>query len=362
VVYHAAQPYESNAWIVTDHESVAPIAWLAFALHQFRMPGFFMLSGFLGALAYRKYGAGAFLSRRLVRLGVPLLTGLLVINVAQSALIAWLQTTHCSHNGPCSIRTSHTQLSVSHLWFLIYLLAFVVALPAAVEFLRRCIAQLPWRSKPRSAADSRASTGWVPPVAGGLATLVLFGAALHAIAHWAPVLYQLWWGFLVPYDALQMFGWFALGMACGVDTRQADAWFRNRLPLRPALASVVVGLTICVLLTHFTETAGSLLNLGAEAAETAGIGMLLFGAVHLLGGLYEASPEFFSKVSDASYTIYLVHHPIVIALAGLLLDVKISPYLKFGLIVTVTSSTSYLFHTLFVARFKWTRLLFNGAR
>ena len=48
--------------------------------------------------------------------------------------------------------------------------------------------------------------------------------------------------------------------------------------------------------------------------------------------------------------------------AGALLDVKISPYLKFGLIVTVTSSTSYLFHTLFVARFKWTRFLFNGAR
>lgn len=322
-----------------------------------------MLSGFLGALAYRKYGARAFVSRRLIRLGVPLLTGLLVINVAQSALIAWLQKTHCFNGLPCSIRTSHTLLSVSHLWFLIYLLVFVATLPAAVEFLRRIVALLPWRSK-RQAADAwSGATGWVRPVAGGIAMLVLFGATLHAIAHCAPFLYQLWWGFLVPYDALQMFGWFGLGMACGVDARQADAWFRNKRPRKTALACAAVGLAICVLLaTHFTETAGSLLNLAAEATETAGIGILLFGAVHLLGGLYETSPEFFSKVSDASYTIYLVHHPIVIALAGALLDVKISPYLKFGLIVTVTSSTSYLFHTLFVARFKWTRFLFNGAR
>ncbi|MHC5544506.1 acyltransferase family protein, partial [Singulisphaera rosea] len=46
-------------------------------MHSFRMPLFFLISGFFGAMMLEKYGTRGFLSRRWSRIGLPLLVGLL---------------------------------------------------------------------------------------------------------------------------------------------------------------------------------------------------------------------------------------------------------------------------------------------
>ncbi|WP_435009185.1 acyltransferase family protein [Tundrisphaera lichenicola] len=48
-------------------------------LHSFRMPLFFLISGFFGRMMLGKYGTRGYLSRRWSRIGLPLLVGLFVI-------------------------------------------------------------------------------------------------------------------------------------------------------------------------------------------------------------------------------------------------------------------------------------------
>lgn len=349
VIYHAALPYRSNDWVITDPDSARGLMWLAFGLRQFRMPGFFMISGFLAVAMYQKYGATDFFQRRSVRLGVPLLFGLLLINVPQWWLVAWLQRTQCLANDPaCGVHSIHLP-AVAHLWFLVYALIFVATVPAAVGVLRS-IRGLAARMRP------------VHALACGLLLVILFGIGMHGVAHFVPALYGEVGGLLVPYDVLRMFGWFALGAICGVSPQFADAWFRDLPPRSVALASILIGLLLCVMVANFTAATGSLLNIAAESTATLGTGIMLFGVLQVLGGLYEVSPVLFAEVSEASYTIYLVHHPIVIGLAGSMLALRIGPYAKFGFIVVVASTVSYYFHVLVVRRVSWLRFVLNGTR
>lgn len=362
VVYHAAQPYESHAWIISDQAYSPALASIAFALHEFRMPGFFMLSGFLAALACRKYGARTLLTRRLVRLGVPLLFGLLTIVPLQNALTAWLHHVQCSPGLPCGVRVSHG-FALSHLWFLAYLLLFVAAVPATFALLRRVQRIFERHAHaPRILAQLHAAS-WLAPALLGLSVLAGCVAILHGIAHFTNGLYREWLGFFTPYDALRLFGWFALGIGCAISWVQANAWFHERPARSASVVSVVLGLLLCVAVAQlFTEVAGSLVNVLAEAVVTFGAGMMLFGLMHLFGELHEVAPALFTRLSDASYTIYLVHHPIVIALAGAMLGLRWSPHVKFGIIVAVAGAASWLFHEGVVRRIAWLRFALNGTR
>ncbi|WP_261361954.1 acyltransferase family protein [Frigoriglobus tundricola] len=53
-----------------------PAVWLQDWLHSFRMPLFFLISGFFSAMMFEKYGAGKYMGRRWTRIGVPLVVGL----------------------------------------------------------------------------------------------------------------------------------------------------------------------------------------------------------------------------------------------------------------------------------------------
>ncbi|MFO0953424.1 MAG: acyltransferase family protein [Isosphaeraceae bacterium] len=53
-----------------------PSRWAADWLHSFRMPLFFLVSGFFGRMMLEKYGVSEYLRRRWYRIGVPLVVGM----------------------------------------------------------------------------------------------------------------------------------------------------------------------------------------------------------------------------------------------------------------------------------------------
>jgi len=65
-------------------------------------------------------------------------------------------------------------------------------------------------------------------------------------------------------------------------------------------------------------------------------------------------------LSEASYSIYLFHQIIVIVIGYLLIPYQISIYLKFFLVVLLTTITSMAVHHFFILKLKTARLLFNG--
>lgn len=107
----------------------------------FRMKAFFLISGFFGALLLAKRGTGAFWATRLPSLLWPLATGIVVI----VPLTLWLMALWFS--GPISPRAWLSDQSwletfpapvgpLMHLWFLVVLIVFTLALPMLMVVLK----------------------------------------------------------------------------------------------------------------------------------------------------------------------------------------------------------------------------------
>lgn len=79
VVLHAALAYVGTPWIVVDQAASPWLGWIVPAIHGFRMPLFFLISGFFTAMLWQRRGAKAMLAQRAKRIGLPLLLGMATI-------------------------------------------------------------------------------------------------------------------------------------------------------------------------------------------------------------------------------------------------------------------------------------------
>lgn len=79
IVLHAALSFSPIPWTVKDSQQ-SDFYYVLFAgIHGFRMPLFFMLSGFFTAMLWRKRGLGGLIKQRLKRIALPLAIGCLTI-------------------------------------------------------------------------------------------------------------------------------------------------------------------------------------------------------------------------------------------------------------------------------------------
>lgn len=82
IVLHAVlsfAPRTAAAWPVSDVAQTPAYDLLMSAIHGFRMPLFFLLSGFFTAMLWRTRGLRALLKHRAKRIGLPLLVGMFTI-------------------------------------------------------------------------------------------------------------------------------------------------------------------------------------------------------------------------------------------------------------------------------------------
>ncbi|WP_147868174.1 acyltransferase family protein [Stieleria maiorica] len=86
IVLHAALSFAPIPWTVNDSQQSEVYSVLFAAIHGFRMPLFFMLSGFFTAMLWRKRGLGGLIKQRLKRIALPLGIGCLTIVPAMWAV------------------------------------------------------------------------------------------------------------------------------------------------------------------------------------------------------------------------------------------------------------------------------------
>lgn len=79
VVLHAALAFAPVPWVVTNGDTAAMLRPMIELIHGFRMPLFFLMSGFFSAMLLQRRGVGGFLRHRWKRIGLPLLLGMITI-------------------------------------------------------------------------------------------------------------------------------------------------------------------------------------------------------------------------------------------------------------------------------------------
>jgi peptidoglycan/LPS O-acetylase OafA/YrhL len=103
IVLHASLSFIPFPWPVQDSEQNTSLYLVFYAIHGFRMPLFFLLSGFFTAMLWRKRGVLSLAKHRVKRVLLPLVIGCFTIIPATNWASEYVARTHKTSAAPIKI-------------------------------------------------------------------------------------------------------------------------------------------------------------------------------------------------------------------------------------------------------------------
>jgi fucose 4-O-acetylase-like acetyltransferase len=335
IPYHAARYIQKGKG---GAEIVDAVVWF---VHTWHMPLFFAISGFLAAGAMRRSTAVRQLRARFRRLGLPLAVGMLTVVPLANLLVIgaaaiWPRRGALPPKRELDIANVFT-LSPRHLWFIAYLLMIsLVAIgiwlaiqraPGLGAAINRGFRILigSWWAVPVLASVSAAilitKTGWV---AGGTASNSLIPA---------PTLFAY-------YSLFFFFGWLLSGQTDLLEDLKRGAWLRLG-------AGVLIAVPAFLLFYDNGDFTGNVGTPGILAEVDAlrlyglfTVGMVcwltLFGIWGVLARYVRKESRVLRYLSDASFWIYLIHIPFLVALQSSLATTELAIPIRWALTVSGT--------------------------
>ena len=346
IPFHAAVAYSlSHEWAVSSPNKSQLLTWLADFLHTFRMPGFFLLAGLFSMMLLDRQGPVAWLRSRLMRLGLPLIFATLLIVpfqiVVQSLALTLTGGMPVATLGPhiVSQLTHFGEPWISHLWFLWVLIAYCIGLALLQALCRGTL--------------SARLSGFVDWVADNrILSLAAFGAICELAAQAQALIAS-----ASPYYGNAAINYNLYVVYFGFGALVYSSTRLNALLLRPGPVAGLAGvaLVLCSQLPY-ADLLGHTLSIMAA----------IVGALLIVGWISRLAHRHFGhadarvrKLVDASFTIYLFHHPLIIVMATLFLLVDLPPVVEFAITAVSAGLISYAIH-LAVSRSPVLTLMFNG--
>lgn len=330
IPFHAALPFTVLPWVIHADRHSEALEIVPLTLSEFRLPGFFLIAGFFAALLLERRAPREWMANRVQRLGLPLLAGMVTIVPLQDYLL-----TQATGSNPLD-RGDWSQGLLSHLWFLPVLLYMCAILAVCWPIVRRIkVPDVP-----------------VVWLVAGYAVWTL--GTIFAVNNAYPILRPL--GGLIDFAAVLIYGPF---FAWGVAVRRNPLAFARLL--RPSLFMAIIGLLALSLSI-------ALPNDGSHFDVARGYALDAMSSVALVQVVMAAAARFLDRESplvrklvDASLTIYLVHHPIIIGLVALSAGMALPPFPAWAAICVLTLGLSYGIHSL-LRRSPLLLYLFNGVK
>jgi len=310
---------------------------------NFRMGAFFAVAGLLSLFAIRKHGADAWLSRRIFRIGFPTVFGLLVLAPFMSMCMSW--------HWYGTVIPGLPALGWWHFWFLVDLLLYA---PITWWLYRADQRQGLFARIDAWVEAKRPSVTLILLAVGGVATAAV--QLIVVVASTGPYRNAVWQLHQVAgYAPLYVFGIVLAG---------SPGLFRVvTARTGPALTVLALVFTACLasrLLPGGSDalfaTPMSPLNVITAAMCPPAVTVLILRSAVAM----RDTPPLFRRIADASFTIYMLHFPIILLLDMLLDPLRLSPYASYALTVGLAGWLSYLAHRAIVQRSALAALLLNG--
>ncbi len=326
VFFHAASMFNIDYdWVVHFDTRERSLSIFCDVIHTFRMEAFFLMAGFLASAFLNKHDKSVFLQKRIRRLGAPFLTGFVVVNFVVVPLIANKAMVY------------ENLLFLHHLWFLIVLLIGAL--------LHRTLLT-PQRLQdvlPKKIFASPVATVFVVFLIASIVEVGLGDFFLRLVTYSA--LHQK--GVFEINDYVHYLPFYALGAVLFN--------YRNKIDVLLRCWPLFIVLTAFYFAKPaFLDISWSLLQVVKTLATLSMIGLVL-GAFHFIVPESVARPW----MSNYSYTMYLVHQPLLYLLRDPVMTLTTSTYLRFALISAAAITLCSLFHIV-VSHNKILRFLFNG--
>jgi len=341
----------SATWPVKDVLSTSLIFdTVAAFVHAFRMPLFFMVSGFFTAMLFFERGAENMLRNRLKRIFYPFVIGLIILYPAYLFAVNYFllrtgeKVTPVMDTLQMKLRSDWGSLSTIHLWFLYYLAMYCLA----GWVLGRCAPAFPGINKKiKNCFTTAFNLKWAPFVFAPVTFLCLVDAEDIVIGGADLLRFDL--NCFVTHGYFFLFGWLVY--------LHQDHLGRF---LKHDRLFVTIGLCLFFLVLFLLVS-----QPGLEKSNGVYL-YYLFDAIipwcFIFGftGLSLRYLNHYSVVgrytSDASYWVYLLHLPLLIYFQGLLVTLHLHGLIKFVIVLIATVAVlmigyNYLVRGTFIGKF-----------
>lgn len=342
ILLHSANIYSpSHFWLVSGNETSILFAMISDFINLFRMPAFFMVSGFFFVYIYRKRQRIDIVDR-VFRLVIPLVFTALTLNVLQEFLIK------AHYNQPLDFARFFTAGGwVSHLWFLVNLTVYNLAVWGL--FLLKPLHPLLQRTSDWLAGR------YVYPFA--ILAFPLMISGIYGMNRVVDI-YSGFYGVTSPFLLLYYFQFFALGLLFGYSARLLDCFSR---PGKPAFLTFALAYIASYVIQDRTAVDSFLHDVSSAYNHSLVILFLSSMCFFLFRRLLDFRNRALGLISESAYSIYLLHHILVVSLGILFVEASVNMYLAYPVIVVLTFALTMLAHQ-GIARSKWLSFLLNGVR
>lgn len=337
IVLHTANIFAVQSdWLVSDPAQSPAFDAMSAAIHVFRMPAFFWISGYFFALTFSRGGTPDLVRKRITRLAVPLLVTWLTLNVLQVGLLAHL-------NG-IDMRTAlGNGIPLYHLWFLFDLIIFT-GVAALV---------LPW-------VDRTGSARWrfldAAPVIGVIAMAAGLSFVVNTATRATGIAYESIGGLTSLYRLVTYAPFFAAGILMFRWAGLRKRFLSIPFPL------LVVTVPLAILAASLTRHPSLVVRELALFLEILMVWVSAGAVLNFFSRHLSRDSRLSRYLSESAYSIFLFHHPIVLVLGIAMLPLPLGAWLKFTLICAGTLALSVAAHELLVRRSPALRFAFNGRR
>jgi surface polysaccharide O-acyltransferase-like enzyme len=349
ILFHVGLLYVTWDYNLKSPRIVPDLEWALEALSPWRMALLFVISGVACRFLIERLGPRRFALERLARLGVVLVTGMLVINPAQvwvqlraqgdttlPYLDYWLRH-YLLADAQFFEALGRPTPTWDHLWFLLYLLAYNLLFAATIGPFRR-VTSRPWSDRVFIAAPA------------------LWMAATSLLIAWvAPFTHA----FFDDWSAhLKWAGLFLTGAAMAA---RPQLW--NRLAERRwvlAFAAVAAGCVYLACRFLLLQDSGAPVWTAAYRVFEGIYGWLAVLAIFGLArrSLDHASAAL-SYLTDAVLPVYVLHQPVLLTAAWLLFPLRIPLPVEAGLLVLATGGGSLAAYHLLIRPWRPVRIAFG---
>lgn len=409
ILIHGLNAYRTDfsfIWSVQDASRHVAADYLGHVIHAFRMPLFFILSGFLTHMVYHRVSWREFLARRFHRVVVPMLLGVFTLIPLNTLVGEFAQ----AHAGPPRLNLFDAKLwkdreaiaadpsraaaaappadnpfdlvknapwplpylryvSLGHLWFLYDLTVFFLIVPGLAGLIGRGLGE------ERLARFDGAFRRWVSgPAAAlplGLLTLPLLYVQSLTLYSWSVgtqlAIFLPFPFFLLGFVEVNMLGYYLAFFAFGwVMRRQPDLIGEQTRRAGWHLSSGLAALTISfVLQEKFLLETGhphhALIRAVASLCYAVGAVSLCLGGIGWFSKHVAGESPRWRYVADASYWMYVAHLPLVVLLQ-LACAALPAPWFVKVAVVCVVATALLLASYEYGVRYTWIGRLLNGER
>jgi glucans biosynthesis protein C len=365
IILHAAGsfiPTTTRFWIIQDTHPSMTLALLFFAIHVFRMTTFFLMAGFFAHMSLHRRGTWGFIKDRMQRIALPLVVAWPIVFAALAVIVIW--AARFPNGGPIPGAPNWPVLPgfpLTHLWFLYVLLEFY----AAMLLLRSGVIWLDRSGRFRSSVDRLVAQVMRNPLAPAILAVPI-GIAFSLDPTWVG-----WFGVRTPDESLLT----NLQALVGFGTAFGFGWLLHRqiallrilekrwlIHLAFAIGLITMSFLVAPALSDVRSIPISdTMRLAGAVFYALAIWTTTFAAIGLALRFMSGFSPTRRYLADASYWLYLIHLPIVVALQVAVSSLDWRWPIKFATILVVALPVMLATYHLLV-RHTYIGIVLNGRR